>query len=152
VVEAGDGEEALRLIQEWPGRLDLVITDLRMQRIDGRQLAEVLSVFRPELPVLAISADPEQEDRRLPTLSKPFGLEDLVEASRLVRSKARQMRDWATERRVRARQARQLAEDMLARSSALQQRLNLVAVALELQRRGKPHSASTNGSGSSCVA
>jgi CheY-like chemotaxis protein len=135
VLEAGDGQEALCLIQEWPGQLDLVITDLRMPRIDGRELAEVLSVFRPELPVLAITADPEQIDRRLPILAKPFDLDELVEAARLVRNQAKQTRPWAVERRRRTMQARQLAEEMWARSSALQKRVNLVAIAWELQRR-----------------
>jgi CheY-like chemotaxis protein len=134
VVEACDGEAALSFIQEWHGQLDLVITDLNMPRINGRELAEVLSVFRPELPVLAMTADPGQPDRRLPTLVKPFPMADLVEAARLMRTNASELRIWAEERRARARQARQVAAEMMTRRSALRQRVNLVAVALELQR------------------
>jgi CheY-like chemotaxis protein len=52
VVEACDGLEALQKIGSLTGRLDLVITDLNMPRVTGRELAEVLSVFRPGLPVL----------------------------------------------------------------------------------------------------
>jgi CheY-like chemotaxis protein len=135
VLEACDGEAALCLVQEWPGPLDLVITDLRMPRINGRELAEVLSVFRPELPVLAISGDPGQADRRLPTLTKPFPIEELMKSAGLMRRRASEMRAWAEERRARARQARQLAAELMTRHSALRQRVNLVAVAHELQRQ-----------------
>jgi CheY-like chemotaxis protein len=141
VVEAGDGEAALSFIQEWHGHLDLVITDLRMPRINGRELAEVLSVFRPGLPVLGMTGDPGRPDRRLPTLVKPFLIEDLVEAARLMRDSAREMRAWAEERRARARQARQVAAEIMTRHSALRQRVNLVAVALELQRLGTESTA-----------
>jgi CheY-like chemotaxis protein len=132
-VEASDGEGALSFIQEWHGQLDLVITDLKMPRVDGRVLAEVLSVFRPDLPVLALTSDPSPADRRLPTLVKPFPLEDLIEAARLMRRRATEMRAWSEERRARARQARQLAAELLTRHSALQQRVDLAAVAVELQ-------------------
>jgi CheY-like chemotaxis protein len=134
VVEASSGVAALDLVQDWYGQPDLVITDLGMPRINGRALAEVLSIFRPELPVLGMTSDPGQPDRRLPTLVKPFSIEDLVEAARLMRTSAREMRTWAEERRARARQARELAAEMRIRHSALQQRVNLVTVALELQR------------------
>jgi CheY-like chemotaxis protein len=136
VVEASDGEAALSLIQEWHGQLDLVITDLKMPRLGGRELAEVLSIFRPGLPVLGMTGDPGEPDRRLPTLFKPFAMEDLIGAARLVRSRASEMRTWAEERRARARQARQVAANMMTQHSALRQRVNLVAVALELQQLG----------------
>lgn len=134
VVEASDGEAALSFIQEWHGRLDLVVTDFHMPRINGRELAEVLSIFRPRLPVLGMTGDPGQPDRRLPTLAKPFLLGDLVEAARLMRTGAREMRTWAEERRARAREARRVAAEMMTRHSVLRQRVDLVAVALELQR------------------
>jgi CheY-like chemotaxis protein len=132
VVEASNGEAALSLIQEWHGKLDLVITDLHMPRINGHELAEVLSIFRPTLPVLGMTGGPAQADRRLPTLVKPF-IADLVKAARLMRSRATKQRAWAEERRARAREARQLAAEMVDRHSALQQRVNLVAVALKLR-------------------
>jgi CheY-like chemotaxis protein len=141
VVEASDGEAALSFIQEWQGQLDLVISDLRMPGINGSELAEVLSIFRPHLPVLGMTGDPGQPDRRLPTLVKPFLIEDLVEAARLMRTSAREMRTWAEERRARARRARQIAAEMMTRHSVLRQRVNLVTVALELQRLEKGSAA-----------
>jgi CheY-like chemotaxis protein len=41
-----------------------VLTDLPMPVISGRKVAEVLSVFRPDLPVLGISADPGSAQER----------------------------------------------------------------------------------------
>jgi CheY-like chemotaxis protein len=94
VLEAVDAESALRVIEGHSGRLDLIITDLTMPGIDGRELAEVLSVFRPELRVLAMTGFPERltPDRRLPLLGKPFTLDSLREAVRNVRARATQLR------------------------------------------------------------
>jgi two-component system, cell cycle response regulator CpdR len=141
VIGADDGLMALSLIQEWPGRLDLVITDLKMPLLDGLAMAEVLSVFRPDLPVLGMTGDPGMADRRLPTLLKPFSLEELLEAARTMRSRTIEMRTWAQEQRARARHARQVAAELKARTTTLRDRVDLVAVALELQRNGSvaPH-------------
>lgn len=120
VLEAADGEAALRIIQDRQGPLDLVITDLFMPRIGGYEVAEVLSIFRPELPVLGMTDDPGRADRRLPTLLKPFRVEELIEASRLMRQRAVEMRAHLAEKRERARAVRGMTD--------------LVSVALELQR------------------
>jgi CheY-like chemotaxis protein len=134
VIEASDGVEALTLVQESTAPLDLVITDLKMPRLGGLEVAELLSIFRPELPVLAMTGDPGMADRRLPTLLKPFSLEELTDAARLMRGRAIAMRGWAQEKRARARQARQLAALMKTQTAALRNRVDLVAVALELKR------------------
>jgi DNA-binding NtrC family response regulator len=141
VIGADDGIMALSLIQEWTGRLDLVITDMKMPRLDGLAVAEVLSVFRPNLPVLGMTGDPEMADRRLPTLLKPFSFEELIEAARAMRSRTMETRTWSQEQRARARQMRRVAAAMKARATDLRDRVDLVAVALELQRNGSvaPH-------------
>jgi signal transduction histidine kinase len=54
-LEAGDGVEALAVLRAVPIRVDLVVTDLAMPRMDGRQLASELRRSRPDLPVLFIS-------------------------------------------------------------------------------------------------
>jgi CheY-like chemotaxis protein len=136
VIEACDGIDALSLVQEWTGRLDLVITDMKMPRLGGSELAEMLSVFRPDLPVLGMTGDPGLADRRLPALLKPFSLEELIEAARLMRSRTLAMRTWAEEKRAHARKARQLAAAMQTQNASLRNRVDLVAVALELQRLG----------------
>lgn len=49
-----DGEEALRILQEQ--YIDVVITDLRMPRLDGLELLRRALVLEPELPVVIITA------------------------------------------------------------------------------------------------
>src|SRR5215207_1528420 len=58
VEEASDGESALRLIQSRP--FDLVLTDLSMPGIDGRQIQATLKRYRPTIAVLCMSAQPEE--------------------------------------------------------------------------------------------
>ena len=145
VIEAADGIDALSLVQEWTGPLDLVITDMKMPRLAGSELAELLSVFRPDLPVLGMTGDPGLADRRLPTLLKPFSLEELIEATRLMRSHTLAMRAWAQEKRAHARKARQLAAAMQTHNATLRNRVDLVAVALELQRLGSDHPTKVAG-------
>jgi CheY-like chemotaxis protein len=86
-------------------------TDLMMPRLNGHEVAEVLSVFRPGLPVLAMSgaAMRLEPDRRLPVLAKPFAIEALIEAARETRNWARPLRIWAEEKRSLARELRQMA-------------------------------------------
>jgi two-component system, cell cycle sensor histidine kinase and response regulator CckA len=79
VLEAQDGRHALELIKARSGRLDLVITDVAMPIMNGRELAGHLKALRPALPVLFISGytDDEMVRRGLiepssPFLSKPF--------------------------------------------------------------------------------
>jgi CheY-like chemotaxis protein len=143
VLEAPDGVIALSLVEEWTGPLDLVITDMKMPRLGGSELAELLSVFRPDLPVLAMTGDPGMSDRRLPTLLKPFSIEELTEAAQLTKTRGMPTRHWGEERRAKARRVRQLAAAMQLRN--LRPKVDLVAVALELQRVTGEHPASSNG-------
>ncbi len=112
ILEAADGEAALRLLQERDSSPDLVLTDLRMPRVSGRELAEVLSVFRPGLPVIAMTgfAGTAHPDRRLPLLVKPFTKPVLVEAVKNARRR-RAIFTAAprTEQRSRARRLREAA-------------------------------------------
>ena len=55
VLEARDGEEALRVAQQCQGRIHLVLTDVIMPRMGGRQLAELLVRDRLDLRVLFMS-------------------------------------------------------------------------------------------------
>jgi CheY-like chemotaxis protein len=114
VLEAGDGEAALRLLQELATPPDLVLTDLRMPRVSGRELAEILSVFRPGLPVIAMTgfAGSAHPDRRLPLLVKPVSKPALVEVVRNARiRRAMQAANSHVEQRSRARRLREAAGD-----------------------------------------
>jgi two-component system, NtrC family, response regulator AtoC len=54
VVQAGDGEEALARLAEGP--FDLVLTDMRMPRLDGLGLLRALRARGEEVPVVVLTA------------------------------------------------------------------------------------------------
>ena len=78
VEEAGDGESALQLIQSRLVPFDLVLTDLSMPGIDGRQIQATLRRYRPTIAVLCMSAEPEElppidgAETSIAVLRKPF--------------------------------------------------------------------------------
>jgi CheY-like chemotaxis protein len=82
VFEAADGAEALDLLKANPG-IALLVSDIKMPRMDGYALVEAGLAFRPELKVLLMtgySQDPPpaiQKIRDLQILRKPFNLERL---------------------------------------------------------------------------
>ena len=88
VEEAEDGESALRLIQSRIRPFDLVLTDLTLPEIDGRQVAETLRRHRPSVAVICMSAHPlalppiDPVDTPVPVLLKPFSADDLYAAIR----------------------------------------------------------------------
>ena len=85
VLQAEDGRDALDLLEQGTQSADLVITDVAMPRMNGRELASKLRASRSNLPVLFISGytDDEMVRRGLiepstPFLSKPFTPEVLA--------------------------------------------------------------------------
>jgi CheY-like chemotaxis protein len=110
VLEARDGEEALGLVESHPGKIDLVVTDLNMPKVNGRELAEVLSIFRLGLPVLAITGflSAVSHDRRLPILPKPFSAGSLLQAVRMACGLSVRLQPPPRENRWRARRLREL--------------------------------------------
>lgn len=55
VLDARDGREALRLAQDHPGPLHLLLTDMVMPGMSGREVAEKLTSVHPETKVLFMS-------------------------------------------------------------------------------------------------
>ncbi len=78
VVEVRSAVEAMERIDRGE-RFDLVVTDHLMNGMTGAELAGVLRVRRPDLPVLIVSgyADVDSIAPDLPRLTKPFRLAEL---------------------------------------------------------------------------
>ncbi len=70
---AGGCDEAAELLKK--ERFDLLLTDMNMPRQDGLQLIEETKALKPTMPVIAMSADPDEwriQLQDIPCLSKPF--------------------------------------------------------------------------------
>ena len=55
VLETRNGQEALRICQEHPGPIHLLITDVVMPGMSGRELADRLAPLRPSMKILYMS-------------------------------------------------------------------------------------------------
>ncbi len=89
VLAANDGQEALDLAANGAG-FDLLLTDLKMPRLDGRELIVQLRARRPDLPVVVMTGYPPPDGAvslqsgrwPLRLLTKPVGLTPLIAALR----------------------------------------------------------------------
>ena len=95
VLEAGSGQEAVRLLRRGAHRIDGVLTDVAMPGIGGRELGETIVQCWPSIRVLYMSGfaahrmvDSGALDPRVPFIQKPFTSEQLGRKVRevLVRS------------------------------------------------------------------
>jgi two-component system cell cycle sensor histidine kinase/response regulator CckA len=79
VLRAPDGQAALQMARGQPGEIHLLLTDLVMPGMTGRELVETLSVERPGLRVLYMSGYTDDTvvrhgvlEEGMPYLQKPF--------------------------------------------------------------------------------
>jgi two-component system, cell cycle sensor histidine kinase and response regulator CckA len=80
VVEAEDGADAYRVMQQQNGNFDLLVTEVHMPNMDGPTLAEHVRNTFPSIPVLFVSAYPADAPA-IPAsdlLPKPFTPEALM--------------------------------------------------------------------------
>jgi CheY-like chemotaxis protein len=76
---ASSGEKALELIAAAPAPFDLVITDLVMPRMSGRELTEQIQVRLPGVPILCTSGfERRATDEDEAYLAKPFTSQELL--------------------------------------------------------------------------
>ena len=84
VLEAEDGLAALDLFSREKDRIDVVVTDVVMPRLNGAELARQVERLRPGVKVLFVSGHPERSGAGLdPTgatnlLMKPFTADTLA--------------------------------------------------------------------------
>jgi YesN/AraC family two-component response regulator len=85
VLEASDGVQALQIASAHKGDIQLLITDVVMPRLSGRELAARVSAGRPGLKVLYISGYTDDSIFRhgvleggMSFLQKPFNLKALA--------------------------------------------------------------------------
>jgi two-component system cell cycle sensor histidine kinase/response regulator CckA len=85
VLPAADGVEALAVAAQHPGTIDLLLTDVVMPRLNGRELAERMLAKNPETRVLFSSGYPADTvvragiaEARVAFIQKPYVAGDLL--------------------------------------------------------------------------
>jgi PAS domain S-box-containing protein len=91
VIVAASGQEALRLAEEWRRRIHLLVTDVVMPGMSGREVALLLGPAHPTMKVLYLSGYPDESIARhgvlepgVAFLQKPFTAEMLARRVREV--------------------------------------------------------------------
>jgi two-component system cell cycle sensor histidine kinase/response regulator CckA len=100
VVEALNGAQALGYIREHPGTIDLVISDVVMPEMGGRELGQTLATVDPDLPILYMSGYTGEDvvQRGLLDPGSPFQQKPFTPAGLAV--KVRAMLDQDSRRRA----------------------------------------------------
>jgi DNA-binding NtrC family response regulator len=86
VVATSEPEDALKTCQLADKKIDLLLTDLMMPRMNGRELRDKVAEVRPELPVTYMSGYADSRACELmgtgavDVLLKPFGVSSLLTA------------------------------------------------------------------------
>ena len=83
-VEAGHGREALATIEQHAGPIHLVLTDIKMPGMNGRELGRHVEARWPGIPILYMSGFASEVfqggllEPGAPFLAKPFTQDDLA--------------------------------------------------------------------------
>jgi PAS domain S-box-containing protein len=91
VLEAKHGQEAIYLCEHYKGPIHLLLADVVLEQMSGREVAEQLSSMRPEMKTLYISGYTDDAivhhgvlTHEMPFLQKPFTAEGLIRKVRQV--------------------------------------------------------------------
>jgi PAS domain S-box-containing protein len=85
VLESGDGEEALALIENGSEAVDLVVLDRSMPGLSGEDVLERIRAIAPDLPVVLYSGQPFEADvtpHAAAELIKPINVDELLRTVR----------------------------------------------------------------------
>jgi DNA-binding NtrC family response regulator len=85
IIEAGDGIDGYKIIQEVGSEISLLLTDINMPRMDGLSLAQLTAALCPDMPILLMTGNPSWLPHPMGTyavLRKPFLSQALVLALR----------------------------------------------------------------------
>ena len=79
VIEAADAGEALNFVNNADQPIDLMMTDVGLPDMDGKQLATKVRELRPALPILFASGYAENIDvpAGMQVIAKPFSIDQL---------------------------------------------------------------------------
>ncbi|MFW9081562.1 response regulator [Pseudomonas sp. P2757] len=79
VLEADGGEQALEQLANDDVHIDLMMTDVGLPGMDGRELAQEARKLRPALPILFASGYAETIDapKDMHVIGKPFSIDQL---------------------------------------------------------------------------
>jgi two-component system, cell cycle sensor histidine kinase and response regulator CckA len=88
ILEAVDGVDALKVSEQHPGRISLLITDIVMPRMRGTELAIHITAQRPDIAIVYLSGYIEDavarlsDSRRIAILEKPYTSDTLLRTVR----------------------------------------------------------------------
>jgi CheY-like chemotaxis protein len=92
---ASNGPEGLALWESYQQEIEVVLLDLRMPGMDGREILRRLRAQAPRLPVILASGigdaglmNEVADDPRVLSLAKPFALDNLIDTIQRARALA----------------------------------------------------------------
>jgi two-component system, cell cycle sensor histidine kinase and response regulator CckA len=131
VIEAADGAVAIQIAVAHQGVIDLLLTDVIMPGMNGRELAQRISEIRPKVKILYMSGYTENVigrngtlDAGIRLLQKPFTLRELNSQVREALDSTSNMEDLMSVRSALS-DAAQAAQPAAARAQRFQLRLPL---------------------------
>ena len=91
VLVASDGKEALELLRKTSGAIDLLITDLVMPNMNGKELAEKILQLIPEIKIIYVSGYTDKHithngllDEDIHFIQKPYSISELAHKIRTI--------------------------------------------------------------------
>ena len=90
VLEADGSEKAIPLLADTSSTIDLLMTDVGLPRMNGRELAEKARELRPLLPILFASGYAENLElgHNMQVIGKPFSIDQLRDTVKNILSEA----------------------------------------------------------------